>query len=72
MVPPSMADYIVRILPEAVLHKLPNEGHFSYFFFCDECQRQILSTLFGHPQGPMPCQVEFDQTPSKVNKEEES
>ncbi|CAN0926821.1 hypothetical protein LINGRAHAP2_LOCUS35543 [Linum grandiflorum] len=54
VVPPSVADYISRILPEATLHKLPNEGHFSYFFFCKECHRRILSTLFGDALGPLP------------------
>jgi hypothetical protein len=52
VIPPSMMEYIERVLPEAVIHKLPNEGHFSYFFFCDECHRKIFSTLFGTPQGP--------------------
>ncbi|KAL6987435.1 hypothetical protein U1Q18_013183 [Sarracenia purpurea var. burkii] len=54
VVPPAMTDYVARILPSAVVHKLPDEGHFSYFFFCDECHRQILSTLFGNPKGPLP------------------
>ncbi|KAF7818585.1 Alpha/Beta hydrolase fold [Senna tora] len=53
VVPPSMAEYIGRVLPEAIIHRLPNEGHLSYFFFCDECHRQIFSTLFGSPQGPV-------------------
>ncbi|KAG6639950.1 uncharacterized protein LOC122279125 isoform X2 [Carya illinoinensis] len=53
VVPPPVTDYIVRGLPEAIVHKLPNEGHFSYFFFCDECHRQIFSTLFGVPQGSL-------------------
>ncbi|XVF55427.1 hypothetical protein PTKIN_Ptkin06aG0035100 [Pterospermum kingtungense] len=52
-VPPAMMDHISRVLPGAIMHKLPNEGHFSYFFFCDECHRQIFSTLFGSPQGPL-------------------
>lgn len=52
VVPPSMTEYIERVLPEAVIHRLPNEGHFSYFFFCHECHRQIFSNLFGNPQGP--------------------
>lgn len=58
VVPPSMTEYIERVLPEAVIHKLPNEGHFSYFFFCDECHRQIFSNLFGTPQGPFERQQE--------------
>ncbi|XP_023905742.2 uncharacterized protein LOC112017512 isoform X1 [Quercus suber] len=62
-VPPSMTDYIGRILPGAIVHKLPNEGHFSYFFFCDECHRRIFSTLFGVSKGPIDRKVEMDQTP---------
>ena len=62
-VPPSTTDYIGRILPGAIVHKLPNEGHFSYFFFCDECQRRIFSTLFGVSKGPIDRKVEMDQTP---------
>lgn len=53
MVPPSMTEYIERVLPEAVTHKLSNEGHFSYYFFCDECHKKIFSALFGTPQGPI-------------------
>ncbi|XAR69041.1 hypothetical protein NMG60_11000493 [Bertholletia excelsa] len=53
VVPPPMTDYVARVLPNAAVHKLPDEGHFSYFFFCNECHRQILSTLFGSPQGPV-------------------
>lgn len=52
VVPPSMTDYIARILPGVNLHKLSDEGHFSYFFFCEECHRQVFSTLFETPQGP--------------------
>ncbi|KAL1313641.1 hypothetical protein HN51_040236 [Arachis hypogaea] len=53
VVPPSMMEYIGRVLPEAIIHKLQNEGHFSYFFFCDECHSKIFSTVFGTPQGPI-------------------
>lgn len=61
VVPPSMIDYISRVLPGANLHELPNEGHFSYYFFCDECHRQIFSTLFGDALGPLD-KVEIDGT----------
>ncbi|KAL5716850.1 hypothetical protein ACHQM5_009965 [Ranunculus cassubicifolius] len=47
------AEFIGRQIPGATVHKLPGEGHFSYFCFCDECHRQIFSTLFGMPQGPL-------------------
>ncbi|KZV35085.1 hypothetical protein F511_04390 [Dorcoceras hygrometricum] len=53
VVPPSIADYIARVLPNASVHRLPEEGHFSYFVLCDECHREILSTLFGFPRGPL-------------------
>ncbi|KAF5747885.1 hypothetical protein HS088_TW05G00615 [Tripterygium wilfordii] len=67
VVPPSMADYISRVLPGANMHKLPNEGHFSYFFFCDECHRQIFSTLFGSAQGPLdvPMETQMKLTPNE-------
>lgn len=63
--PPSMADYVARILPSAVVHKLPEEGHFSYFFLCDECHRQILSALFGEPQGPLKALEETSENDSE-------
>lgn len=53
VVPPSMVDYVARVLPTAVVHRLPEEGHFSYFSLCDECHRKIFSTIFGSPQGPL-------------------
>ena len=64
-----MMEYIERVLPEAVIHKLPNEGHFSYFFFCDVCHRQIFTTLFGAPQGAVERQKE---TAFEEDKEEDS
>lgn len=69
VVPPSMADCISRLLPQATIHRLPDEGHFSFFFFCEECHRQLLSTLFGVPQGPLDKKVELDivEEPSIVN-----
>uniref|UniRef100_A0A2N9IL84 AB hydrolase-1 domain-containing protein n=1 Tax=Fagus sylvatica TaxID=28930 RepID=A0A2N9IL84_FAGSY len=63
VVPPSMTDYIVRVLPAAIVHMLQNDGHFSYFFFCDDCHRRIFSTLFGISKGPLDRKVEIDQTP---------
>uniref|UniRef100_A0A5B7C9F6 AB hydrolase-1 domain-containing protein n=1 Tax=Davidia involucrata TaxID=16924 RepID=A0A5B7C9F6_DAVIN len=69
VVPPSMTDYVARVLPRATVHKLPDEGHFSYFFLCDECHRQIFSTLFGSPQGPLESTA---QTQSEGDVEEES
>lgn len=53
MAPPSMSDYISRMIPEATVHKIANEGHFSYFYHCDECHRQIFYALFGEPKGQL-------------------
>ncbi|XP_057781745.1 uncharacterized protein LOC131000026 isoform X2 [Salvia miltiorrhiza] len=53
IVPPWMSEFVQRDLPDAILHKLPYEGHFSYFYFCDECHRQIFTTVFGHARGPL-------------------
>ncbi|KAG5416307.1 hypothetical protein IGI04_003874 [Brassica rapa subsp. trilocularis] len=60
--PPSVTDYISRVIPEATVHRLPNEGHFSYFFFCDECHKEIFSALFGEPQGPVELTEERTET----------
>ncbi|XP_022943525.1 uncharacterized protein LOC111448274 [Cucurbita moschata] len=69
VVPPSMTDYVHRILPGAAVHKLPYEGHFTYIYFCDECHRQIFTTLFGTPQGQLNnCSV--DQTSSDCDTED--
>ncbi|XP_010553013.1 PREDICTED: uncharacterized protein LOC104823242 isoform X2 [Tarenaya hassleriana] len=51
--PPAMVEYISRVIPEATVHRLPREGHFSFFLFCDDCHRNIFSALFGHPKGPL-------------------
>ncbi|XP_051143569.1 uncharacterized protein LOC127259992 [Andrographis paniculata] len=53
VVPPSSSDFVRRVLPEVMLHKLPYEGHFTYLYFCDECHRQIFSIALGNPQGPL-------------------
>ena len=53
VVPPLMVDFTERILPGAMVHKLLNHGHLTYFYFCDECHRQIFNTVFGDPQGPV-------------------
>lgn len=69
VVPPSMADCISRLLPQATIHRLPDEGHFSFYFFCDECHQQMFSTLFGVPRGPLDKKVEVDinEEPLMVN-----
>ncbi|XP_048233805.1 uncharacterized protein LOC8286002 isoform X2 [Ricinus communis] len=63
VVPPLMTDFVHRVLPGAAVHKLPYEGHFTYFYFCDECHQQIFTTLFGTPQGPLKKTAEVKQTP---------
>ncbi|KAM1553661.1 hypothetical protein ACFX12_006544 [Malus domestica] len=71
VVPPSMTDFVHRILPGAAVHKLPYEGHFTYIYFCDECHRQIFTTLFGTPQGPLNFTAEVDETPLEGDTEEQ-
>lgn len=70
VVPPSMSDYVQRVLPGAMVHKLLYEGHFTYFYFCDECHRQMLTTVFGNPQGPLP--IKLDSAPIENNNNEET
>uniref|UniRef100_A0A1D1ZBY9 Uncharacterized protein yraE n=1 Tax=Anthurium amnicola TaxID=1678845 RepID=A0A1D1ZBY9_9ARAE len=53
VVSPSMSEFVRRVVPGATVHTLSGEGHFSYFWFCDECHRHVFSTLFGIPQGPL-------------------
>ncbi|KAK1587673.1 hypothetical protein Q3G72_015699 [Acer saccharum] len=72
VVPPSMTDFVHRVLPGAAVHKLPYEGHFTYLYFCDECHRQIFTTLFGTPRGPLNIIVaEVDQTPNPIEGDTE-
>ncbi|XP_059626743.1 uncharacterized protein LOC132269526 isoform X2 [Cornus florida] len=70
VVPPSMTDFVQRVLPSAMVHKLRYDGHFSYFYFCDGCHRHIVSTLFGNPQGPLAIQVDIDDTHVKEDTED--
>ncbi|KAK7262360.1 hypothetical protein RJT34_29929 [Clitoria ternatea] len=70
VVPPTMTDFVHRVLPGAAVHKLPYEGHFTYIYFCHECHRQIFTTLFGTPQGPLSISLEVDQT-LEVNIEQQ-
>lgn len=67
--PPSMSDYISRMIPEATVHKIPNEGHFSFFSFCDECHRQIFYALFGEPKGQLEKVKETKVTTTLVETE---
>ncbi|KAK7404677.1 hypothetical protein VNO78_05633 [Psophocarpus tetragonolobus] len=70
VVPPSMTDFVHRVLPGAAVHKLPYEGHFTYIYFCHECHRQIFTTLFGTPQGPLCISIEVDQPTLETNIEQ--
>ncbi|KAL5831219.1 hypothetical protein ACOSQ4_016573 [Xanthoceras sorbifolium] len=72
VVPPLMTDFVHRVLPGAAVHKLPYEGHFTYFYFCYECHRQIFTTLFGTPHGPLNIIVEVDQTSMEGDDTEET
>lgn len=58
VVPPAMSDFVQRVLPDAMVHKLLYEGHFTYFYLCGECHRQIFTTVFGTPRGPMAPKVD--------------
>lgn len=69
VVSPSVAEFVRRMVPGATVHKLFEEGHFSYFCFCDECHRQIFSTLFGVPQGPINPVPESSEVTPEVAEE---
>ncbi|XAR60473.1 hypothetical protein NMG60_11033872 [Bertholletia excelsa] len=72
VVPPYMADFVERVLPGTMVHKLLYEGHFTYFYFCDECHKQIFTTLFGKPQGPLAIATAVvDQIPVQVDSKEQ-
>ncbi|GAB4836418.1 hypothetical protein Ancab_001330 [Ancistrocladus abbreviatus] len=70
VVPPSITSFLHRILPGATVHMLPNDGHFTYYYFCDECHRQIFTTLFGAPQGPLESNLVQDQIRIKENTQD--
>jgi hypothetical protein len=69
VVSPTVAEFVRRMVPGATVHKLFEEGHFSYFCFCDECHRQIFSTLFGVPQGPINPIPEYSEVAPEVAEE---
>ncbi|KAM0924233.1 hypothetical protein ACQ4PT_005008 [Festuca glaucescens] len=69
VVPPSATEFVRRMVPGATVHKLLDEGHFSYFCFCDECHRQIFSTLFGTPQGPIDIVLETSEATTEPAEE---
>ncbi|ESW04170.1 hypothetical protein PHAVU_011G072400 [Phaseolus vulgaris] len=71
VVPPSMTDFVHRVLPGAAVHKLPYEGHFTYIYFCHECHQQIFTTLFGTPQGPLSIPINVDQATQETNIEQQ-
>lgn len=71
VVPPSMTEFTGRLIPGATVHRLPAEGHFSYYCFCDDCHKQIFSALFGIPRGPLPPPSEPDP-PSPPSSDEPS
>ncbi|XP_012838645.1 PREDICTED: uncharacterized protein LOC105959147 [Erythranthe guttata] len=59
VVPPSMSEFVNRVVPDSMLHKLPYEGHFSYFYLCEECHRQIFTVVYGNPQGPLALKEDY-------------
>ncbi|CAL5352696.1 unnamed protein product [Camellia sinensis] len=67
VVPPSMTDFVQRLLPGAMVHKLLYDGHFTYYYFCDECHRQIFTTIFGNPQGPPAAKVDSEEIMEEEN-----
>ncbi|KAL6644870.1 hypothetical protein ACP70R_016478 [Stipagrostis hirtigluma subsp. patula] len=69
VVSPSVTEFVRRVVPGATVHKLLDEGHFSYFCFCDECHRQIFSTLFGIPQGLINPVPESSEVASELTEE---
>lgn len=50
LVPITINEFALRMVPQATFHRLEGEGHFSYFCFCDHCHRKIFLTLFGDPE----------------------
>lgn len=51
LTPLVMSEYIKRVLPQVELHKLEGEGHFSWYFNCNRCHRELFKTLFGEVAG---------------------
>ncbi|XP_024402705.1 uncharacterized protein [Physcomitrium patens] len=51
IVPLVMSEYVKRVLPQVELHKLEGEGHYSWYFNCDHCHRELFKTLFGEVAG---------------------
>jgi len=51
VVPLIMSEYVKRVLPQVELHKLEGEGHYSWYFNCDRCHRELFKTLFGEVAG---------------------
>jgi hypothetical protein len=49
--PLVMSKYADRLLPQVELHELEGEGHYSWFFNCDQCHRELFKTLFGEVEG---------------------
>uniref|UniRef100_A0A7N0UKS9 AB hydrolase-1 domain-containing protein n=1 Tax=Kalanchoe fedtschenkoi TaxID=63787 RepID=A0A7N0UKS9_KALFE len=71
IVPPSMTEFVARTLPEVIVHKLPCDGHFTYFYFCDKCHRQAFITLFGIPKGPLDTSTSKEADLSAASADEE-
>ncbi|KAG0601393.1 hypothetical protein M758_11G107000 [Ceratodon purpureus] len=79
VVPLVMSEYVKRILPQVELHKLEGEGHYSWFFNCDHCQRELFKTLFGEVAGleeldnlVVPDETTTEAEPQKVEENVEA
>lgn len=72
--PLVMSTYAKRILPQVELHELEGEGHYSWFFNCDQCHRELFKTLFGEVAGleeldnPVAPEDTASKEPEKVEK----
>ena len=76
--PVVMSEYAERLLPQVELHKLEGEGHYSWFFNCDQCHRELFKTLFGEVAGleeldnPVVPEDSASKEPEKVQEPEKS
>jgi pimeloyl-ACP methyl ester carboxylesterase len=70
--PLVMSEYAKRLLPQVELHRLEGEGHFSWFFNCDSCHRELFKTLFGEVEGleelDNPVVPDASKEPEKLEK----
>lgn len=63
--PVVMSEYVKRLLPQVELHKLEGEGHYSWFFNCDKCHRELFKTLFGDVEGLEELDIKTEVVPEE-------